>query len=298
MRVTSLGSGSSGNALYVQAGETAVLVDAGFGIRTLVSRLNQARIAPTQISAILVTHEHSDHASGARAFARRYGIPVISDPRTLNALFAQPEHGVSDITPPERVELPIGRTMKIGALEVHSFPVSHDAVAPCGYLLSSAAWRVCFVTDTGAVSEPITEALRQAHLLVLEANHDHDRLVAGPYPWHLKQRILSPTGHLSNAQTSKALLSVVDDGPRWLWLAHLSKTNNTPDLARTHVHEQLRSIGLKHIRPQPLPREVGPTWDSAALWSGEHHHATSAAHTAQPAVVASGVTTADDAESA
>ncbi len=294
MRVISLGSGSSGNALYVQAGQTGVLVDTGFGIRTLVSRLHQARIAPTQISAILLTHEHNDHACGARAFARRYSVPVISDPRTLNALFAQPERGVTDTTPPERLELPIGRTLKIGALEVYSFPISHDAVAPCGYLLSSAAWRVCFVTDTGAISEPIVEALRQAHLLVLEANHDRDRLVSGPYPWHLKQRILGPTGHLSNEQASKALLSVVDDGPRWLWLAHLSKTNNTPDLARTHVREQLRAAGLKHIRPQPLPRELGPTWDSSALWGGNDHHHSAPAP--QPVAVASGVTASGDIE--
>ncbi len=289
MRVISLGSGSSGNALYVQAGETAVLVDAGLGIRALVSRLNQAHIAPTQISAILLTHEHNDHSSGARAFARRYGIPVVSDPRTLKALFAQPERGVTDITPPERIELPTGRTLQVGALEVYSFPISHDAVAPCGYLLSSAAWRVCFVTDTGAISEPIIEALRQAHLLVLEANHDRDRLVAGPYPWHLKQRILGPTGHLSNEQASKALLSVVDDGPRWLWLAHLSKTNNTPDLARTHIREQLRTIGLKHIRPQPLPHELGPTWDSSTLWNDD-------AQNTRPAAVTSRSTIAADAE--
>lgn len=293
MRVISLGSGSSGNALYVQAGETAVLVDAGFGLRTLLSRLHQAHIVPTQISAILLTHEHSDHASGARAFARRYGIPVISDPRTLKALCAQPERGVTDTTPPEQVELPIGRTLKVGALEVYSFPTSHDAAAPCGYLLSSAAWRICFVTDTGFISAPITEALRMAHLLVLEANHDRDRLVSGPYPWHLKQRILSPTGHLSNEQASKALLDVVDDGPRWLWLAHLSKTNNTPDLARTHIREQLRAIGLKHIRPQPLSRELGPTWDSSTLWSGEHHVAQA---DVQPVAAASGTSAPSDTE--
>jgi phosphoribosyl 1,2-cyclic phosphodiesterase len=298
VRVISLGSGSSGNALYVEAGQTAVLVDAGLGTRTLAARLHQAKISPTQINAVLLTHEHSDHACGARAFARRYGIPLISDPRTINALFKQPERGLVDTTPPERAELPIGRSMSLGSLEIQSFPVSHDAVAPCGYLLSSAAWRVCFVTDTGSVSEPIVEALRMAHLLVLEANHDRNRLVSGPYPWHLKQRILSPTGHLSNEQAGQALARVVDDGPRWVWLAHLSKTNNTPDLARAHMNEQMRTLGLRHIQPHPLPPDLGPTWDSADLWGAAPTPLTTASKvptTAKAAALASNVLTVEAA---
>ena len=104
---------------------------------------------------------------------------------------------------------------------------------------------------------------------MIEANHDKARLLAGPYPWYLKQRILGPTGHLSNEQTGEALTQVLDDGPCWLWLAHLSRTNNTPDLARAQVSEMLRSRGLKHIKPAPLPREIGPVWDTASLWGGE-----------------------------
>lgn len=267
MRVISLGSGSSGNALLVRSGQTAVLVDAGFGIRILLSRLRQAGVAPTSLSAILLTHEHSDHACGARPLARQLGIPIVSDPRTLNALFAQPERAVSaSATPAERQELPIGRTLSLGTLDIYSFPISHDAAAPCGYVLASSAWRVFVATDTGMVTGPMLEAMRTAHLLVVEANHDKDRLLSGPYPWHLKNRILSPTGHLSNEQTGQALTSILDDGPRWLWLAHLSRTNNTPDLARAHIREQLRQLGLCHIVPQALPRDVGPTWDSAHLW--------------------------------
>jgi phosphoribosyl 1,2-cyclic phosphodiesterase len=269
VRVVSLGSGSSGNALVAQAGPTAVLLDAGFSVRTLVSRLRQASLAPEQISAILLTHEHHDHSCGAVAFAHRYGVPLIANPRTLAAVLAAPARGQAEPLTRgsvERVELAIGQTTAVGALRVRSFPVSHDAIAPCGYVVSSGAWRLCFVTDTGMISEPIIEAMAESSLLMVESNHDRDRLLNGPYPWHLKQRILSPTGHLSNAQTTDALLRVLDDAPRWVWLGHLSRTNNTPDLARAHLRERLRHVGLRHIEPQVSPPSVGAVWDSATLW--------------------------------
>jgi phosphoribosyl 1,2-cyclic phosphodiesterase len=264
-----LGSGSSGNALVAQAGSTAVLLDAGFPLRTLVSRLRQVSLLPEQISAILLTHEHYDHSCGAVAFARRFDIPLISDPRTLAAVLAAPARGQAGPIAAgsvERVELPIGRSASVGALRVRSFPVSHDAVAPCGFVVSSGAWRLCFITDTGMISEPVIEAMAESSLLMIESNHDRDRLLNGPYPWRLKQRILGPTGHLSNEQTSEALLRVLDDAPRWVWLGHLSRTNNSPDIARAHLRERLRQAGLRHIEPQVSPPSVGSVWDSAALW--------------------------------
>ncbi len=267
MRVVSLGSGSSGNAILVQSGATAVLVDDGFNLKELKSRLHQAQVRPEDIGAILITHEHADHAGGARTFARHFGIPLIADPRTLRALFAQPERGMPGAPPPERVELAVGRALSWGGLEITSFPISHDAIAPCGFLLASAAWRVCVATDTGMVTDAMLEAMRSAHVLIIEANHDRDRLLNGPYPWYLKQRILGPTGHLSNDQTKLALASVLDDGPRWLWLAHLSRTNNTPDIARACIRDHLRQIGLRHIQPHALPHQFGPSWDSASLWA-------------------------------
>ncbi|MBF6590044.1 MAG: MBL fold metallo-hydrolase [Ktedonobacterales bacterium] len=266
MRVISLGSGSSGNALVVLVGREAVLVDAGFAVRTLVSRLRQVGVAPEALTGICLTHEHSDHARGAVGLARQYGIPLIGDPRTLAAVLRAAENRAEATMAPEREELPVGQARRVGALEVRSFAISHDAVAPCGFVLASSAWRVCVVTDTGMPTEPMVEALREAHLLVLEANHDRMRLLNGPYPHYLKMRILSPTGHLSNEQTCQTLARVLDDGPRWVWLAHLSKTNNTPDLASACVGEHLRTLGLRHLVPVPLPREVGPAWDSGALW--------------------------------
>jgi phosphoribosyl 1,2-cyclic phosphodiesterase len=267
VRVISLGSGSSGNALLVQSGETTVLVDAGFSARLLAGRLRNVGIAPASLTAILLTHEHGDHACGALSLAFQHSIPILSDPRTIDALLKQSSREARPADwAPERVELPVGRSASLGTLKVRSFAISHDAVAPCGYMLSTSAWRVGVMTDTGMVSAQALEALRGAHLLVIEANHDKDRLLAGPYPWYLKQRILGPTGHLSNEQTGEALTHLLDDGPCWLWLAHLSRTNNTPDLARAQVSELLRGRGLKHIKPAPLPREIGPVWDTASLW--------------------------------
>lgn len=272
MRVISLGSGSSGNAFYVQAGEMAVLVDAGLPERTLISRLRQAGVAPSTVRAVVLTHEHADHTCGAVRFARQQRVPLVGDARTLDAICRQATQRGEDAIV-ERAPLPVGRALQLDGLEVRSFATSHDAVAPCGYLIASQAWRVCIVTDTGMVTEPALEALRTAHLVVLETNHDRMRLLDGPYPQHLKLRILSPTGHLSNEQAGVALDRMLDEGPRWLWLAHLSKTNNTPDLARAYITERLRARGWRHIQPLPLPRELGPVWDSAALWRDAHHPA-------------------------
>ena len=279
MRVVCLGSGSSGNALVVRAGRTTVLVDAGFGPRDLASRLRQAGYTPRQIAAVVLTHEHADHARGAAAFAARHEIPLGGDPRTLDAVRDQAStraaaYAASSSAPAsapastpqfERIEFAVGTATRIGDLEVRSFATSHDAVAPCGYVISSGAWHVCIATDTGEAGPALVESMRGAHLLVIEANHDTDRLIKGPYPWPLKKRILSPTGHLSNEQAARALLGALDDGPRWIWLAHLSRTNNTPALARTQVAEQLRSEGLRHVPLQVAPPGVGPTWDSAEL---------------------------------
>ena len=263
MRVISLGSGSSGNAVVIQSGQTTLLVDAGFSMRVLAERLRQAGLTPGSVQAVLLTHEHSDHAAGAVAFAARYNTPLISDGRTLKVVCA----GQSTLPPVERVELAVGTGVQLGTMDVRSFPTSHDAVAPCGFVISTSAWQVCIVTDTGETGEPVIEAMRGAHLVIIEANHDRERLLAGPYPLHLKRRILSSTGHLSNQQASEALVRTLDDGPRWVWLAHLSRTNNTPDLARTQVREYLRRSGFGHARIQVAPPAVGPEWDSSALWS-------------------------------
>ncbi len=263
MKVRSLGSGSSGNALLVESGSTRLLVDAGLPPRLLFARLRAAGVTRGQLTAILLTHEHTDHAQGAAVLACEWDAPIISAPETLRQILPTEEEGGARC-PAE--SLAIGSSIRIGTLDISSFRVSHDAVAPCGYLIRSQSWRVCVALDTGNVEPPLLEALRAAHLLVLEANHDRERLINGPYPWHLKQRILSPTGHLSNEQAANALEAIVDDTPRWVWLAHLSRTNNTPDLARAQIVERLTRLGATSVQPDVLPPGPGPAWDSASLW--------------------------------
>ncbi|HEU5379495.1 MAG TPA: MBL fold metallo-hydrolase [Ktedonobacteraceae bacterium] len=329
MRVTPLGSGSSGNAYLIEAGlqrRTRLLVDAGFSARVLTERLRLAGCVPGHLQGVLVTHEHSDHILGLPTLMKRYGVSAFADPRTLAELreiftsgALRSESGTlvrleteaelsmtstandgllrhEKMTLTQRVttieeklplpqavsstdeaqlwqSLPAGTSCIIGDIEVRSFPVSHDAVAPCGYLLCAGGCRVCIVTDSGEVTSPMLEAIAQADLLILESNHDRARLLSGPYPYHLKQRILSPTGHLSNAQAAEAVLRTwSSDGLRWLWLAHLSRTNNTPKLALTSMRKSLREAGanLAQIHISALGREPGTSWDSTRLWRDTH----------------------------
>ncbi|MFL5652709.1 MAG: MBL fold metallo-hydrolase [Ktedonobacteraceae bacterium] len=286
MRVTSLASGSSGNALLVEAGpgrRTRLLVDAGLSGSVLVERLRQAGTCPAQLQGVLVTHEHSDHIIGLPVLMKRYAIPVITAPDTYVAIeqnLAQiiageqfPANGVQgeSIFLQDMLAMPLqpGSRSQVGDIEVISFPVSHDALAPCGYLLSAGGCRVCIAIDSGEVTPIMLEAMHHADLLVLESNHDRERLLRGPYPYHLKLRILSPTGHLSNDQAADAILQTWrTDSVRWLWLSHLSRTNNTPKLALKSMLARLEAAkaNLSQIHVSVLPPGMGSVWDSTQLW--------------------------------
>jgi len=293
MRVTSLGSGSSGNALLVEAGprqRTKLLIDAGLPGRLLAERLRQAHIYPAQLSGVLLTHEHSDHVIGLPGLLKQCAPPIFSTPGTLSAIerlslwdnpatnrdalseavIVAPE-AASSCNEPETLlhPLSVGTCSIIGDIEVLSFPVSHDAAEPCGYLLSAGGWRVGVVIDSGEVTLAMLDAMQRADLLILEANHDLQRLLRGPYPYHLKQRILSSTGHLSNDQAAEAVLRTWrTDSMRWLWLSHLSRTNNTPRLALKSMVTRLdaANANLSHIHISVLPPAMGHVWDSTQLW--------------------------------
>ncbi len=165
--------------------------------------------------------------------------------------------------------LPPESSASFGDIDVTPFLVSHDAAAPCGFLLSAGGCRVCVAIDTGEVTAAMLAMMQHADLLVLEANHDRERLLRGPYPYALKQRILSSTGHLSNDQAAEAFLRTWrDDAVRWVWLSHLSRTNNTPRLAVSTLRARISEAGANPAQAHitALPPNMGAMWDSTQLW--------------------------------
>ncbi|TMG79162.1 MAG: MBL fold metallo-hydrolase [Betaproteobacteria bacterium] len=237
MRFASLGSGSQGNALIVEAGGTRLMLDCGFPLRETVSRLARAGLDPSDLAGIIVTHEHADHGEGVFPLACRFGLPVWLTHGTLSALRAE-NSGVE-----EECELNLvdsGRSFSVGDLLVHPFTVPHDAREPVQYVLSDGARRLGVLTDTGCSTAHVESNLSGCDALVLECNHDLGLLTSGPYPSALKVRIASRLGHLDN-QSSASLLAALDRGRlKHLIAAHLSQTNNTPELARAALAAVMR----------------------------------------------------------
>jgi len=226
MRFASLGSGSEGNGLVVEAGTTRVLVDCGFGVRDAASRLARLGLAPADVSAIFVTHEHSDHVGGVAAFAARHDIPVWLTFGTLDAVAER----LADV--PRVFSFDSHDVLPIGDLEVRPFPVPHDARDPVQYVVSDGAVRLGVLTDLGVVTAHVEASLTACDALVLECNHDEAMLASGRYPYPLKQRIAGRLGHLCNDAAAGLLRAIDTSRLRHVVAAHLSKENNTPELAR------------------------------------------------------------------
>ncbi len=236
MRVSVLGSGSRGNAILVEAGETRVLVDVGFGVRALAKRLAAVGCAPESITGVVLTHEHVDHAQGALAACARWRWPLHATAGTLQHLPA-PLVPVRTITH--------GQPWSVGDLRGFSTPVPHDA-ADCAALVFEHAvtgQRIGIALDLGHVPVELPRAFVALDLLVVEANYDTQQLMAGPYPWSLKQRILGARGHLANADTAAFVAQCAHRGLRAVVLAHLSETNNFPELAVNAVRAALLRRG-------------------------------------------------------
>ncbi len=264
LRVTSIASGSSGNALVVEHAGEALLVDCGCPPRKLTQLLREVGAPATGLSAILLTHEHSDHIAGINAIPRALDVPFVMTPGTHAA---QPRLGGTPIFAGRRVvEQPCGSTRSLGAFEVTSFPVSHDGAEVCGYLIAAGGRSVAVFTDLGAAEPHLHEPLAGADLLVIEANHDEGLLWRGPYPWHLKRRVAGPLGHLSNDACGLLLGQVLPDGGREVWLAHLSRTNNRPQVAASAVKNLLHINGQTGHTVQVLPQYgASLRWEPAPL---------------------------------
>ena len=226
MRFASLGSGSEGNGLIVEAGATRVLVDCGFNLSETKLRLGRLGLQPENLAGVLVTHEHDDHACGVARLARRYDLPVYLTYGTLMAMGSEravlPQVHVIDGHSP----------FVIGDLEVHPYPVPHDAREPAQYVFSDGDRRLGLLTDTGDSTPHIQRMLSGLEALVLECNHDIDLLMNGPYPHSLKRRIAGRYGHLDNGTAARIVSGIDCSRLQHFIAAHLSVQNNTPDLAR------------------------------------------------------------------
>lgn len=225
MRFASLGSGSQGNALLVQAGETRVLLDCGFGISETLRRLERLQVRAEQLSAVVVTHEHDDHIGGVSRLARRFGLPVYLTPGTLRGLESLMEG----------VDLRLVRgyaRFHFGDIEMSPFPVPHDAREPAQYVFSDGVHRLGVVTDVGCVTAHMLQMLSRCDALVLECNHDPRLLANCDYPLAIKRRIAGRFGHLDNAAAADLLGQLDRSRLQHVIAAHLSQSNNRPDLAR------------------------------------------------------------------
>ena len=226
MRFASLASGSGGNALIVEHGRTRVMVDCGLGPRDAEVRLGRLGLTPADLAAIAVTHEHDDHAGGAVAFSQKHAIPVYVTFGTCRALALDP-----DAMPLARV-IDSHRPFYIDGLCVQPVPVPHDAREPVQFVFSDGDRRLAVLTDAGTPTRHMIEMMSGCDALVLECNHDPEMLANGPYPGWLKARVGGPFGHLSNHQSSALLAALDRSRLQHLVAAHLSASNNTPDLAR------------------------------------------------------------------
>jgi phosphoribosyl 1,2-cyclic phosphodiesterase len=235
-----LASGSSGNAALLATETTRILVDAGLSMRELGRRLAATGEDFSNLDAILITHEHSDHASG---------LPVLARNRKVRAAI-----WISRLTAPAidwgetepRLEpFQAGSSFQIGDIEVQSFSVPHDAVDPVGFCFEAQGVRIGMATDLGYVPESVKFHLRRSDLLVLESNHDLDMLKVGPYPWSVKQRVMSRVGHLSNLGMSDYLMNDLGSSTAHLVLGHLSEQNNHPEIVRMIAAQTLEERGLE-----------------------------------------------------
>lgn len=250
-QLTILGSGSAGNCALLETEETRVLIDAGFSVRQLRHRLASVGRSPESLQAILVTHEHTDHIQGLAGLADKLGIPVYCNRPTKDAIAWLLKAHFNWCL------FATGSSFEIGDISVDTFSIPHDAQEPVGFLLRTTTGNFGFATDLGHITKLVVERLRPANVLVLETNHDVKMLQECPHrPWSLKQRILGRHGHLSNEAAAEAAEQVMHAELRHLYLGHLSRQCNTPDLAHRVIRARLESIGAGHCTAELTSQAV------------------------------------------
>jgi phosphoribosyl 1,2-cyclic phosphodiesterase len=263
VHLTILGSGSAGNATYIETDSTRLLVDAGFSARQIRQRLATLPRPrePESLDGILITHEHSDHTQGLAVLCAKLRLPIYCNRLTRDAIAA-----AAPGAPLEFRLFTTGATFEVGDVQVETFAVPHDAQDPVGFLLRTPAGNIGFLTDLGHATRLVVERVRSAHALVLEANYDLKLLQDDTRrPWSVKQRIVSRHGHLSNTDAADLAQQIVTPSLRHLYLAHLSRDCNRPDLALETVRSRLNAAGITHLQieattqDRPSPTLTLPT---------------------------------------
>ena len=254
LKAATLASGSSGNCTVVSDGRVHILIDAGISARRICTGLRELGIEPKELAAILITHEHSDHISGLPVLCRQLNAELYATEPTARQIC----YRTAGLEERFRVFEP-GDRFLLGGLTAGSFATSHDCACPVGYYVTDGARKLTLCTDTGIVTRQVLEGVRGAHLLIGEFNYDPDMLRAGPYPPHLKERILSDRGHLANGVGAKLAAWAAGQGTEKIVLAHLSKENNLPGMALAAARRELEAAGVT-AELYAAPRDTGSGW--------------------------------------
>lgn len=233
-------SGSSGNSTYLSCGQTKILIDVGVSCKRIVEALSMLDVRASQLSGIVITHEHVDHIKGISVLSRKYDIPVYANEKTWEAM----ERLIDPIDSKNMRVFFTGADFFIKDVCVHPFSIPHDAVDPVGYSFSAKGKKVSIATDMGCMTKEILEAVSYSDLLIIEANHDVDMLTAGRYPYNLKRRILSAKGHLSNEACAEALVKLYGTNVKRVLLGHMSKENNAAEIAFCTIESILNENGI------------------------------------------------------
>jgi phosphoribosyl 1,2-cyclic phosphodiesterase len=259
MKFSVLASGSTGNSFFIESKDSKVLVDAGLSGKQVQGLLAEVGQDAEDLDAILITHEHKDHIKGVGVLARRYQLPIYANSKTWDELDGQ----LGKITEEQRMVMEAGEVIQFADLTVESYGTSHDAAEPMGFCFYEDDMKVSLTTDLGYVSQRIKETVKDSDAYIFESNHDVEMLRIGGYPWHLKRRILSDVGHLSNETAGEALSDILGGNGETVYLAHLSRENNMTELARLTVNNILQENGFNvgesviladtsPVRPTPM----------------------------------------------
>lgn len=229
MRLCSIASGSSGNCIYAGSDNTHLLIDTGISKKRVEDGLKKLDLSPTDISGILITHEHVDHIQGLGVFSRKYKVPIYASRGTIEGIKDYKYLGKM----PENIyhEIQKDVAFTIGDIEIHPFHISHDANDPTGYRMEQGNSAIAVATDLGVYDQYTVDHLKNLNAILLEANHDVHMLEVGPYPYYLKQRVMGEQGHLSNELSGRLLCDILHKDLKYVVLGHLSKENNYPELA-------------------------------------------------------------------